>query len=80
MRYGFWRKQECPHKTVPQERPTKVSHKSVCPTRVPYKSVLQECPTRVRHQQPFSPILLPLPSNLLSFSPGSLHEQNHKDL
>ena len=36
-----------------QERPTRVSQKSVaeeCPVRVAHKSVLQECPTRVSHK------------------------------
>ena len=49
--------QECPtrvsHKSVPQECPTRVSYKSVpqeCPTRVSYKSVPQEFPTRVTHK------------------------------
>ena len=49
--------QECPtrvsHKSVPQECPIRVSHKRVlqeCPTRVSYKSVPEECPTRVSYK------------------------------
>ena len=49
--------QECPtrvsHKSFLQERPTRVSHKSVqqeCPTRVSHKSVPQEFPTRAPHK------------------------------
>ena len=41
------------HKSVPQECPTRVSYKSVpqeCPTRVPFRSILQECPVRVSHK------------------------------
>ena len=43
--------QECP-KSVPQQCPTRVSHKSVpqeCPLRVSLKSVPQEFPTTVSH-------------------------------
>ena len=43
---------QCParvsHKSVPQESPTRVTHKTQeCPTRVFQMSVPQECPTRV---------------------------------